>query len=123
MVSDDALISDIVKTDGLVCIGVPIGNLDFVQQWAASKTLALIEDLLQLRIMSDRLIHYHLVRFCGITRPSYMRCTLPPAVLQTQRVSMNYFDCAVAEEILIKGTGEHWQHWNLDTLAWHRSTL
>jgi hypothetical protein len=68
MVSDDALISDIVKTDGLVCIGVPIGNLDFVQQWAASKTLALIEDLLQLRIMSDRLIHYHLVRFCGITR-------------------------------------------------------
>ena len=62
------VISDIVKTDGLVCVGAPIGTPDFVQQWAASKTLALIEDLLQLRIMSDRLIHYHLVRFCDITR-------------------------------------------------------
>ena len=91
MISGDALaqqpvgdrtmvISDIVKTDGLVCVGVPIGTPTFVQQLAASKTLTLIEDLRQLRIMSDPLIHYHLVRFYGITRPSYMCQTLPRAV-------------------------------------------
>jgi hypothetical protein len=64
------VLSDIVKTDGLACVGVPIGTPDFVQQWAASKTLALIEDLRQLRIMPDPLIYCHLLRFCGITRPS-----------------------------------------------------
>ena len=36
--------------------------------------------------------------------------------VQTQRVGMNHFDYVVAEEILTKGTGEQWQHWNLNTL-------
>ena len=52
-----------------------------------------------------------------------MSRTLPPAVLQTQRVGMNHFDYAVAEEILTKGTGEQWQQWNLNALFSHRSTL
>ena len=52
--------------------------------------------------MSDPLIHYHLVRFCGLIRPGYMCRTLPPGLWQSSRVGLDAFDLAVSAEIFNK---------------------
>ena len=116
-------VEDIVKVDGLVCVGVPIGTPTFVEDWASANIKDLIMDLRKLRVMSDPLIHYHLVRFCGLTRPGYMCRTLPPDILQSSRVGLEDFDLAVAAEIFTKAIGDRWRSWPPGTLAWHRTTL
>ena len=132
MVSDEALarhlvddrpmiIQDVVQVDRLTCVGVPIGTSAFVHDWAEEKIRELIKDLQQLRPMSDPLIHCHLVRFCGLTRPGYICRTLPPELLLG--AGLADFDLAVSTEIFNKGVGEQWRHWSGTTLAWHRTTL
>ena len=116
-------VEDVVKVDGLVCVGVPIGTPTFVEDWASANIKDLITDLRKLRVMSDPLIHYHLVRFCGLTRPGYMCRTLPPDILQSSRVGLEDFDLAVAAEIFTKAIGDRWRSWPPGTLAWHRTTL
>ena len=114
MVSDEALdrhlvgdrpmtIQDVVKVDGLTCVGVPIGRPDFKLSWAKEKLRDQIKDLQQLRLMSDPLIHYHLVRFCGLARPGYMCRTLPPELMLD--AGLADFDLAVSTEIFTKGFG------------------
>ena len=73
---------DVVEIVGLICVGVPIGTPAFVEAWASAKNRELIKDLQKLKLTSDPLIHYHLVRFCGLTRPGYMCRTLPPSLLR-----------------------------------------
>ena len=132
MISEEALachlvgdrhmtIQDVVKVDGLTCVGVPIGTSDFMVSWAEARLRDQIKDLQQLRLMSDPLIHYHLVRFCGIARPGYMCRTLPPQLLLA--AGLADFDLAVSTEIFTKGVGEQWRDWPDTTLAWHRTTL
>ena len=94
-----------------------------VWDWASANIKDLITDLRKLRLMSDPLIHYHLVRFCGLTRPGYMCRTLPPDILQSSRVGLEDFDLAVAAEIFTKAIGDRWRTWPPGTLAWHRTTL
>ena len=59
MVSDEALarhfmtIQDVVKVDGLTCVGVPIGTPAFMRDWAGVKLRDQIQDLQKLRLMSD----------------------------------------------------------------------
>ena len=43
-------IEDVVKVDGLVCVGVPIGTPTFVEDWASAKIRDLIKDLQKLRV-------------------------------------------------------------------------
>ena len=111
-------IQDMVKVDGLTCVGVPIGTPDFklssLFSWAKEKLRDQIKDLQQLRLMSDPLIHCHLVRFCGLARPGYMCRTLPPELLLA--AGLADFDLAVS-------TGVQWRDWPDATLAWHRTTL
>ena len=116
-------IADVVKIDGFICVGVPIGTPAFVEAWASAKNRELIKDLQKLKLMSNPLIHYHLVRFCGLTRPGYMCRTLPPRLLRSPGVGLQDFDLAVAPEIVVKGVGEHCRAWPDRTLAWHRTTL
>ena len=115
MVSDEALarhfvgdrpmtIQDVVKVDGLTCVGVPIGTSAFMRGWAGVKLRDQIKDLKKLRLMSDPLIHYHLVRFCGLARPGYMCRTLPPELMLD--AGLADFDLAVSTEIFTKGVGE-----------------
>ena len=132
MVSDEALarhlvgdrpmtIQDVVKVDGLTCVGVPIGTSAFMRGWAGVKLRDQIQDLQKLRLMSDPLIHYHLVRFCGLARPGYMCRTLPPELMRDAGIAD--FDLAVSAEIFTKGVGERWREWSDTTLEWHRTTL
>ena len=111
MVSDEALarhlvgdrpmtIQDVVKVDGLTCVGVPIGTSAFMRDWAGVKLRDQILDLQKLRLMSDPLIHYHLVRFCGLARPGYMCRTLPPDLVRDAGTAD--FDHAVSTEILTR---------------------
>ena len=132
MVSDEALarhsvgdrpmtILDVVKVDGLTCVGVPIGTPAFMRDWAGVKLRDQIQDLQKLRLMSDPLIHYHLVRFCGLARPGYMCRTLPPDLMRDAGIAD--FDHAISTEIFTKGVGERWREWSDTTMAWHRTTL
>ena len=132
MVSDEALarhfvgdrpmtIQDVVKVDGLTCVGVPIGTPAFMRDWAGVKLRDQIQDLQKLRLMSDPLIHYHLVRFCGLARPGYMCRTLPPDLMRDAGIAD--FDHAISTEIFTKGVGDRWREWSDTTMAWHRTTL
>ena len=132
MVSDEALarhfvggrpmtIQDVVKVDGLTCVGVPIGTPAFMRDWAGVKLRDQIQDLQKLRLMSDPLIHYHLVRFCGLARPGYMCRTLPPDLMRDAGIAD--FDHAISTEIFTKGVGERWRELSDTTMAWHRTTL
>ena len=44
-------VEDVVKVDGLVCVGVPIGTSTFVEDWASANIKDLIKDLRKLRLM------------------------------------------------------------------------
>ena len=120
-------IADVVKIDGFICVGVPIGTPAFVEAWASAKNRELIKDLQKLKLMSNPLIHYHLVRFCGLTRPGYMRRTLPPGHLQTPTVGLKEFDLAVSAEIFTKGawvsSGALGLTGPWHGCQWHRTTL
>ena len=67
--------------------------------------------------MSDPLVHYHLVRFCGLTRLGYMCRTLFPSMLLSPNVDLEDFDLAVSAEIFTNGVGEQWRDWSDTTLA------
>ena len=75
-----------------------------MRDWAGVKLRDQIQDLQKLRLMSDPLIHYHLVRFCGLARPGYMCRTLPPELMLDAGIAD--FDLAVSTEIFTKGVGE-----------------
>jgi hypothetical protein len=60
--------NDVIEADGIKCVGVPIGSPDFVQQFVANKASEIIRDVEKVQVVTDILIHIHLLRFCPNTR-------------------------------------------------------
>ena len=100
-----------------ICVGVPIGTPALEEDWTNAKNRELIKDLQKLKLVSDPLIHYHLVRFCGLTRPGYMCRTLPSGLVESPSVHLEDFDLALSAEIFTKGVGEQWRDWPDSPLA------
>jgi hypothetical protein len=73
--------NDVIQVDGIKCVGVPIGSPDFVQQFAATKAGEIIRDVDKVQVVTDSLIHFHLLRFCQNTRLAYLNRSVPPEVM------------------------------------------
>ena len=54
--------NDVIQVDGLKCVGVPIGSQNFVQQFVATKSGEIIQDVEKVQVVSDSLIHFHFLR-------------------------------------------------------------
>jgi hypothetical protein len=53
--------NDVIQADGIKCVGVPIGYPDFVQQFVATKAGEIIRDVEKVQVVTDSLIHFHLL--------------------------------------------------------------
>jgi len=105
--SDLAAMDVGVSTKGLRVAGVPIGDDACVTKFVAKKVEAVILDVGKIdHVLTDGMIHYHMMRFCQNTRPAFLARTTPMPLISDSLGSLD----AV---ILTKGTcGTHtdWTH-------------
>jgi len=76
----------------MTCVGVPMGSPEFVTAFVRSKAKILQQDskdVQKLRIVSDPMIHYDLLRFCQHKRLAFLARNVPPAILM-QPVDVNF---------------------------------
>jgi len=58
-----------VSTKGLRVAGVPVGDDECVTKFVAEKVKAVIVDVCKIdHVLTDGIIHYHMLRFCQKTR-------------------------------------------------------
>ncbi len=69
--SGDVLLASFCP-EGFVGIGVSIGTHAFVQNFVAKTCRVIIDDVEKLDSIQDGFIHYHLLRFCQVTRLQYI---------------------------------------------------
>ena len=83
--SDLAAMDAGVSTKGLRVAGVPIGDDAWVTKFVAQKVEAVIVDVGKTdHVLTDGIIHYHILRFCQNTRPVFLaRNTLTPLILDS----------------------------------------
>ena len=55
--------NNVIQVDGIKCVGVPTGSLDFVQNFVAAKTNEIFADVEKVKVLSDPRIPFHLLRF------------------------------------------------------------
>jgi hypothetical protein len=73
--------NDVIQVDVINCVGVPIGSPGFVQQFVATKAGEINRDVEKLQVVTDSLIHFHLLRFCQNTCLAYLNRSVPPEVM------------------------------------------
>ena len=54
---------------------------EFVQRFVANKTGEIIRVVEKVQVVTDSLIHFHLLRFCQNTRLAYLNRSVPPEVM------------------------------------------
>ena len=81
--------------NGIRCVGVPIGSLNFVQQFVATKASDIIADVEKVRMVSDPVIHFHLLRSCESTCLAYLDRSDPPVMVAGPCSIQHVSDAAV----------------------------
>jgi len=90
-----------ISTTGLRVAGVPIGNDEWVQQFVQAKTAAVKVDVGKLDIISDCLIHYHMLRFCQNTRLAFIGRNIPTPLVTDIFADV---DATILDVLCRKGT-------------------
>jgi len=68
-----------VSTKGIRVAGVPIGDDVWVTKFVTEKVEAVILDVGKIdHVLTDGMIHYHMLRFCQDTHPAWMQSFLSP---------------------------------------------
>jgi len=70
-----------ISTTGLRVAGVPIGNDEWMQQFVQEKAAAGQVYVGKLNIISDSLIHYHMLRFCQNTGHAFLGRNTPTPLI------------------------------------------
>jgi len=66
------------STKGLRVAGVPTGDDTWVTKFVAEKVEAVILDIVKIdHVLTDGIIHYHMLRFCQNTRPGFLARNTP----------------------------------------------
>ncbi len=73
----------------MTCVGVPMGSPEFITAFVRSKAKILQQDVQNLHIVPDPMIHYDLLRFCHHTRLAFLVRNVPPTILM-QPVDVNF---------------------------------
>ena len=121
--------NDIIQVDGIKCVGVPLGSPEFVQRFVASKAGEIIRDVEKVQVVTDSLIHFHLLRFCQNTRLAYLNRSVPPDVMVAGPCNLKHVDQAIAKAILGRGTkfmheiGSSSDKWNSRAFDWYSSIV
>ncbi len=69
---------DPIQVDGIKCVGIPVGTDQYTSTFVYNKVLSVAQDVQKLSIMSDPLVHLHLLKYCQNTRFGYLNRILPP---------------------------------------------
>jgi hypothetical protein len=60
-------------------------------------------DVEKVEVVSDPLIHFHLLRFCQNTRLSYLSRNVPPSVMVNTSCNVQHVDHSIVKSILQRG--------------------
>ena len=121
--------NDVIQVDGITGVGVPIGSPDFVQQFVATKASEIIRDVDKVQVVTDPLIHFHLLRFCQNTRMAYINRSVPPEVMAAGPCNLQHVDEAIVKAILGRGTklthefGSSSEKWSTRAFDWYSSIV
>jgi hypothetical protein len=85
--SNDFLL-DSVFPEGFIDIGVPIVTDAFVRSFVAKTCRDIIDDVAKLDAIQDDLIHFHLLRFCKVTRFQYIHSHIMLIIFLMPRVAL-----------------------------------
>ena len=85
---------------------MPTGNEDFVHKFAAEMATEIIVDVEKVKVVSDPLIHLHLLRFCQNTRLSYLSRNVPRSVIVNAPCNVQHVDVdhVIVKSIFQRGT-------------------
>jgi len=98
-----------VSTKGLRVAGVPIGDDAWVAKFVAKKVEAVILDVAKIDdVLTDGMIHYHMMRFCQNTRPGFPARNTPTLLISD---SLGSLDAVNLESMCTKGTGGTHADW------------
>jgi hypothetical protein len=63
---------EVIQMHGLCVVGTPVVTSDYVREYVRNKCDTICKDVETMRICSDPLIRYHLLKFCMNTRLSFL---------------------------------------------------
>jgi hypothetical protein len=69
---------DVIQVQGLCVVGTPMGASKYVREYVRSKCGTICKDVEQMRVCSDPLIRYQLLKFCMNTRLSFLSRSVTP---------------------------------------------
>ena len=96
--------NDAIQGQGIKCVGVLIATPEIVQKCVADKVSEILADVEKVKVVSDPLIHFHLLRFCQNTRLGYLSRHVPSAVIVNACCNVAHVDNAIVKSILQRGT-------------------
>ena len=63
---------DVIQVDGIRVAGVPLGSPEFVTRYVESKRDDILHDLPKLDVVSDDLVHAHMMTYCQHPRFGFL---------------------------------------------------
>jgi len=91
-----------VSIKGLRVAGVPIGDDAWITKFVAEKVEAVILDVGKIdHVLTDGMIHYHMMRVCQNTRPGFLARNTPTPLISD---SLGSWDTVSLEFMCTKGT-------------------
>jgi len=99
-----------VSTDGMRVAGVPVGVDAWVKAFVAKKARSVtVTDVAKLDVVSDGLIHNHLLNFCQNVRMAFLGRNTPTPLLSEFMAQM---DDTIVEAVCRHGTGGGHVDWS-----------
>ena len=109
---------DVIQVDGIRVAGVPLGSPEFVTRYVESKRDDILHDLPKLDVVSDDLVHAHMMTYCQHPRFGFLGRNLPPAALAAQAPDavspLTEVHQAILKALLNRGTANAFQEWQDD---------
>ena len=96
-----------------------------MHKFVAEKATEIMADVEKLKVVSDPLVHSHLLLFCQNTRLSYLSRNVPPSVMVYASCNVQNVDHAIVKSILQRGTkhkngnGSLSDMWSPPVLEWY----
>ena len=114
---------DVIQVHGLRVVGAPIGDDNFVHAFVRDKCETICKDVEQMRLMSDPLIHYHLLKFCMNTRLDFLGRNVIPANMHTanddlRHIGPRHVDVKITDEVLRMATSNTHMDYTADVREW-----
>jgi hypothetical protein len=92
-------------------VGTPVCTSDYVREYVRNKCGTICKDVETMRICSDPLIRYHLLKFCMNTRLSFLSRNVTPDNMATSstdpaHIGHVHVDQKIVKEVLSAATGD-----------------